>query len=88
MDAILTWTDRQCTLPGRAGLRMDTWASNTALIGFYQRRGFRLVAEPRLGADPCLAHTTMERIRATGPIVRRNSIRPLFGRDLRIGVVA
>jgi len=54
MDAILTWAGQQCTQLGRDGLRMDTWASNTALIGFYQRRGFRLVAERQLGADPRL----------------------------------
>lgn len=54
MDAILTWADDQCTVLGRAGLRVDTWASNTALISFYQRRGFRLVGERRLGVDPRL----------------------------------
>ena len=54
MDAILTWAGQQCTLLGREGLRMDTWASNEALIGFYQRRGFHLVAEHTLGPDPRL----------------------------------
>lgn len=54
MDAILSWAGQQCTLLGREGLRMDTWASNAALIAFYQRRGFRVVAERRLAADPRL----------------------------------
>ena len=34
---------------------MDTWAGNTALIALYERRGFRLVEERRLEADPRLA---------------------------------
>ena len=54
MDAILAWAGHQCTVLGRDGLRVDTWASNTTLIAFYQRRGFRLVGERRLGADPRL----------------------------------
>ncbi|MEP6730314.1 MAG: GNAT family N-acetyltransferase [bacterium] len=55
VDAILEWANAQCTALGRDGLRMDTWASNTALIAFYQRRGFRLVEERRLAADPRLS---------------------------------
>ena len=54
MDAILAWAVHECARLGRDGLRVDTWASNAALIGFYQGRGFRLVAERRLGADPRL----------------------------------
>ena len=54
MDAILAWAHQQCMLLGRDGLRMDTWASNSALIEFYQRRGFHLVAERTLGVDPRL----------------------------------
>jgi GNAT superfamily N-acetyltransferase len=54
MDVILAWAEQQCRLLGRAGLRMDTWANNTPLIGFYLRRGFHLVEERRLGADPRL----------------------------------
>lgn len=54
MDAILTWAGHRCTALGRDGLRMDTWASNTTLIAFYQRRGFHLVEERRLGEDPRL----------------------------------
>jgi GNAT superfamily N-acetyltransferase len=54
IDVILAWAHERCRLLRRDGLRMDTWASNTALIGFYLRRGFHLVEERRLGADPRL----------------------------------
>ena len=30
---------------------MDTWASNAALVVYYERQGFRLVARRRLPAD-------------------------------------
>jgi ribosomal protein S18 acetylase RimI-like enzyme len=51
MDAILTWADERCKALRRSGIRMDTWASNTALIAFYERRGFRLVDRRRIGVD-------------------------------------
>ncbi|MHB1298857.1 MAG: GNAT family N-acetyltransferase [Gemmatimonadaceae bacterium] len=51
MDAILTWAEERCRALGRVGLRLDTWADNIALIAFYQRRGFRLVGERRIGVD-------------------------------------
>jgi GNAT superfamily N-acetyltransferase len=54
MDVILTWVDTQCRELRREGIRLDTWASNTALIEFYQRRGFQLVEERVLGTDPRL----------------------------------
>jgi ribosomal protein S18 acetylase RimI-like enzyme len=54
VDAVLLWASEQCRALGRAGLRMDTWASNAALIEFYRRREFHLVEERRLGADPRL----------------------------------
>jgi ribosomal protein S18 acetylase RimI-like enzyme len=54
LDAVLTWARGRCQALGRAGLRMDTWASNSALIAHYQRRGFRLVGRRRLGRDPRL----------------------------------
>lgn len=54
LDAVLAWARNQCRTLGRAGLRMDTWASNAALIAYYQRHGFRLVARRRLAADPRL----------------------------------
>lgn len=55
VDAILAWADGQCTALGRIGLRMDTWANNTALIEFYGRRGFRLLGHARIGVDQRLA---------------------------------
>ena len=51
VDAVLSWATERCRSLGRVGLRMDTWASNAALIEFYQRRGFHLVAERQLGVD-------------------------------------
>jgi ribosomal protein S18 acetylase RimI-like enzyme len=54
LDAVLGWAHAQCRTRGCAGLRMDTWASNEALIAYYQRRGFRLVGRRRIEADPRL----------------------------------
>jgi ribosomal protein S18 acetylase RimI-like enzyme len=54
VEAVLAWADVRCRELGRAGLRMDTWANNTALIGHYERFGFRRVAVRRVGADPRL----------------------------------
>jgi ribosomal protein S18 acetylase RimI-like enzyme len=54
MDAVLDWARARCRATGRAGLRMDTWASNGALIAYYERRGFRLVGSRHLAADPRL----------------------------------
>jgi ribosomal protein S18 acetylase RimI-like enzyme len=51
LDAVLAWARAQCQSLGRAGLRMDTWASNAALIAYYQRRGFNLVGRRCLAAD-------------------------------------
>ncbi len=57
LDAVLAWARTQCKARGRAGLRMDTWASNTALIAYYERRGFHLVGRRRLAANlPLPAH--------------------------------
>jgi ribosomal protein S18 acetylase RimI-like enzyme len=54
LDVVLAWARAHAHAKGRAGLRMDTWASNTALIAYYERRGFRLVERRRLPADPRL----------------------------------
>jgi ribosomal protein S18 acetylase RimI-like enzyme len=54
LDAVLAWARGQCRALGRAGLRMDTWASNAPLVAYYQRRGFHLVGRRRLAADPRL----------------------------------
>ena len=54
MDAVLTWARAHCRALGRAGLRMDTWASNAPLIAFYERQGFRVVGHRRIGIEPRL----------------------------------
>lgn len=54
LDVVLGWARAHVRALGREGLRMDTWASNTALIAYYERRGFRLVGRRRLTADPRL----------------------------------
>jgi ribosomal protein S18 acetylase RimI-like enzyme len=51
VDAVLTWARAHCEALGREGLRMDTWASNDALITFYGTRGFTLVGRRRIEAD-------------------------------------
>lgn len=57
IDAVLTWAHARCVALAREGLRMDTWASNDVLIAYYVRRGFRLVGEQQMSADPrLLAH--------------------------------
>lgn len=52
--AVVSWALAECRALGRDGLRMDTWASNQALIGHYGRYGFRLVGQRRIPADPRL----------------------------------
>jgi len=51
MDVILSWAAGECRSLARAGIRIDTWASNTELIAFYQRRGFTLVGHRYIGVD-------------------------------------
>ena len=48
LGAVLAWARAHCRALGRAGLRMDTWASNEALVAFYERQGFRLVGRRRI----------------------------------------
>jgi ribosomal protein S18 acetylase RimI-like enzyme len=55
VDAILGWARQACVARGRAGLRMDTWAGNDALIAYYVSRGFRQLRSVRLPVDPQLA---------------------------------
>ena len=55
MGAVLEWAWAECRRLGRAGLRIDTWASNQALIDFYERKGFRFVGLRRIGTEPRLA---------------------------------
>lgn len=54
IDAVMAWADARCRALGRAGLRMDTWANNEALIAYYERLGFRLVDRQRIATDPRL----------------------------------
>ena len=51
LDAVLAWARAQCRSMGRAGLRMDTWADNSALVGYYQRHGFNLLGTTHIGYD-------------------------------------
>jgi GNAT superfamily N-acetyltransferase len=51
---VLEWAHAECRRLGRAGLRLDTWAENHALVAFYERHGFRLVERRRMGTDPRL----------------------------------
>jgi len=54
VDAVLAWARTECIVIGRAGLRVDTWSNNVALIAFYQRRGFDLVGHRLIDDDPRL----------------------------------
>lgn len=49
--AIVEWAMAQCRVRGRAGVRMDTWASNEALISYYERLGFHRVGRRRIPPD-------------------------------------
>lgn len=51
VDAVLRWALAHCETLGREGLRMDTWASNAALIAFYETLGFTLLGQRRMEAD-------------------------------------
>jgi ribosomal protein S18 acetylase RimI-like enzyme len=54
IDVVLAWAHARCRALGREGVRMDTWARNAALIGYYERLGFRLVGRRRIASDPRL----------------------------------
>lgn len=51
LDAVLAWARAECRRLGREGLRIDTWASNSALVALYERAGFTLVGHTRTPAD-------------------------------------
>lgn len=75
IGSVLDWARAHCRTLGRAGLRMDTWASNEALVAFYERQGFRVVGRRRIEAEPRLpAHyhgnefTLLEEPRGTAAI--------------------
>lgn len=54
VPVILAWARERARACGRAGLRMDTWAENAALIAYYVRLGFTLVERKRIAPDPRL----------------------------------
>jgi ribosomal protein S18 acetylase RimI-like enzyme len=54
--AVLEWASERCRVLGREGLRMDTWADNQALVGYYERHGFALVGRRRLFDSRLPAH--------------------------------
>lgn len=54
LDKVLAWARDECRSLGREGLRIDTWASNGALIAYYESKGFTLVGHRRTPADPRL----------------------------------
>ena len=56
VDAVLDWAQARGEALGLEGLRMDTWASNEALIAFYAKRGFTLVGKTRISNDSPLPH--------------------------------
>ncbi|MDQ2767236.1 MAG: GNAT family N-acetyltransferase [Gemmatimonadota bacterium] len=56
VDAVLDWAQARGEELGLEGLRMDTWASNDALIAFYAKRGFTLVGKTRIPDDSPLPH--------------------------------
>ena len=56
VDAVLDWAQARGAELGLEGLRMDTWASNDALIAFYGKRGFTLVGRTRIPNDSPLPH--------------------------------
>ena len=51
---VLEWARVHCRALRRAGVRIDTWASNDALVAFYERQGFRVVGRRRIGTEPRL----------------------------------
>jgi ribosomal protein S18 acetylase RimI-like enzyme len=55
MSVVLEWAWAECRSLGRVGLRIDTWASNQALIDFYEGLGFRYVETRSIGVEPRLA---------------------------------
>lgn len=56
VDAVLEWAQGRGEELGLEGLRMDTWASNEALIAYYGKRGFTLVGKTRIANDSQLPH--------------------------------
>ncbi|MDQ2931813.1 MAG: GNAT family N-acetyltransferase [Gemmatimonadota bacterium] len=55
VDAVILWALQRAEELGREGLRMDTWASNHALIAYYGKRGFTLLGTRRIPTDSPLS---------------------------------
>jgi ribosomal protein S18 acetylase RimI-like enzyme len=55
VDAVVAWAVARCEELGREGLRMDTWADNSALVDYYSKFGFTLLGTRRIPADPRLS---------------------------------
>jgi ribosomal protein S18 acetylase RimI-like enzyme len=55
VDAVIAWALERGKSLGSEGLRMDTWASNDALIEYYGKRGFSLVGTRRIPIDSPLS---------------------------------
>lgn len=53
--AVFAWALERAEALGREGLRMDTWASNDALIAYYGKRGFALLGTRRIPSDSPLS---------------------------------
>jgi len=51
VDTVLAWAHTECRARGLAGLRIDTWSNNAALIAYYQRLGFEVVGHRRIEVD-------------------------------------
>jgi ribosomal protein S18 acetylase RimI-like enzyme len=54
LGAVLAWAHAHCRALGRAGLRMDTWAENDALVALYAKHGFRVAGRRRIEHEPRL----------------------------------
>lgn len=54
LATVLAWTWARCEAMQRRGLRIDTWASNEALVALYVRQGFHVVGRHRIGVEPTL----------------------------------
>lgn len=54
VGTVLAWTWARCEAMQRSGLRIDTWASNDALVALYVRHGFHIVGRHRIGVEPSL----------------------------------
>jgi ribosomal protein S18 acetylase RimI-like enzyme len=53
-DTIVRWARQACQALGLAGIRMDTWASNGALIDYYSRHGFEVVGRRTMPPESSL----------------------------------